>query len=63
MCINKFPVTFTGIPFFKCQNVSEEEMPEPQKHLYQRIKVNDLAAEYDIPVKAVSTWKNTLINI
>ena len=27
------------------------------KHLYQKIKVNDLAAEYDVPANTVSTWK------
>ena len=26
-----------------------------QKHLYQKIKVNDLAAEYDIPANTIST--------
>ena len=57
---------YSCILFFKCQNVSEEEIPEPynsnqgrnlQKHLYQKIKVNDVAIKYDIPANTIFTWK------
>ena len=36
------------------------------KHLYQKIKFNNLSAKYDIPANTISTWKknkNMLINI
>ena len=57
MCINTFPVTCIGMLFFKCHNVPEEEMPEPYnsnqarffwKTSLSKIKVNDLAVEYNI---------------
>ena len=48
----------------KCQNLTIQTKAEIlQKHLYQKIKVNDLAAKYDIPANTISTWKNMLINI
>ena len=48
----------------KCQNLTIQTKAESlQKHLYQKIKVNGLAAKYDIPANTISTWKNMLINI
>ena len=44
----------------KCQNLTIQTKAEIlQKHLYQKIKVNDLAAEYDTPANIMSTWKKT----
>ena len=63
-----FPVTCTHTVIFyfsnarmsqkrKCQNLTIQTKPEIlQKHLYQKIKVNYLAAEYDIPANTISTW-------
>ena len=42
----------------KCQNLTIQNKAEIfQKHLYQKIKVNDLAAEYDIAANTIFTWK------
>ena len=62
-----FPVTCTAVFYFsnakmsqkrKYQNLTIQTKAEIlQKHLYQKIKVNDLTAKYDIPANKISTWK------
>ena len=58
--------TLQGFPINKCQDVLEKKMPEPYtvtkaeifgKHLYDKVKIIELATEYNIPANAITTCK------
>ena len=47
----------------KCHNLTLQTKAESLQKYLSIVKVNNLAAEYDIPANTISTWKKMLINI